>query len=217
MVVGNHQSALDILFLGTIWPRYCSVTAKKALWWSPFLGQFMALSGTVFIDRGNSKTARKAFEQAAGEMVEQKQSVFIFPEGTRRNGPDPVMGSFKKGAFHLAVRAGVPILPVVCANYHGVLSIKEGRFRAGRIPVKVLEPVETKGLKAEDVEGLCEEVRELMSRELVALTESPLGQKATRADPMGVGEADLARLVQERTEPLGGAGVEGAVASGAER
>lgn len=177
----------------------------------------MALSGTVFIDRGNSSTARRAFERAAQEMVSQKQSVFIFPEGTRRNGAAPVMGGFKKGAFHLAVRAGVPVLPVVCANYHGVLSVKEGRFRSGRIPVKVLEPVETKGLGAEDVERLCERVREVMSRELVALTESPLGRKASQADPVGVGEADLARLVQERTEPVGDGGREGAVASGVER
>lgn len=215
VLIGNHQSALDILLLGTIWPHYCSVTAKAALWWTPFLGQFMALSGTVFIDRANATSARRAFDRAAEEMVTQRQSVFIFPEGTRRNGADPQLGPFKKGAFHLAVRAQVPVLPVVCANYHGVLSVREGRFRAGRIPVRVLEPVRTKGLRVEDVDRLCEEVRAMMVRELVELTASPLGQKATQADPVAVAEADLASLVQERTEPMGR--VEGAVASGVEK
>ena len=174
----------------------------------------MALSGTVFIDRGNRKSAMVAFDRAAEEMTRHRQSVLIFPEGTRSNAPGPTMGGFKKGAFHLAIRAGVPILPVVCANYHGVLSIKERRFRRGRIPVKVLEPIETKGLVSEDADALCERVRELMLRELVDLTESPLGQKATLADPSQA-EVDLATLVQERTAPSR-AGAS-AIASGAER
>lgn len=96
----------------------------------------MALSGTVFIDRGDREGAMRAFEGAAEEMKRERQSVFIFPEGTRTYADGPVMGAFKKGAFHLAVQAGVDVVPVVCANYWGVLSVREQRFRAGRIPVK---------------------------------------------------------------------------------
>ena len=182
----------------------------------PFLGWFMALSGTVFIDRGNRTSAIAAFDHAAEEMRRERQSVFIFPEGTRSNAPGPTMGGFKKGAFHLAVRAQVPILPVVAANYWGVFSIKEGRFRAGRIPVRVLEPIETKGLGSDDVDALTERVREVMLQALVEVTESPLGRKATTVE-MGAGEEDLARLVQERTNPSKGDRVDGAVASGAQR
>lgn len=98
----------------------------------------MALSGTVFINRTDRSSAIKAFEGAAEEMRREKQSVFIFPEGTRHPGKEAVLGDFKKGAFHLAVQAGVPVVPVVCANYWGLLSIQERRFRAGRIPVKGL-------------------------------------------------------------------------------
>lgn len=205
VLIGNHQSALDILLLGTIFPYYCSVTAKSSLKWLPFLGWFMALSGTVFIERGNTDKARRAFERAGQEIRTARQSVFIFPEGTRSNAKQPVLGKIKKGAFHLAVQAQVPIVTVVCANYHGVLSIKERRFRAGRIPVKVLEPVETKGLTAADVDRLVEETSERMLRELVELSESPMGRKAMQADPDRA-EEDLAGLVQERAAGLGSPG-----------
>ena len=174
----------------------------------------MALSGTVFLDRGNSKRANTALEKAAEVIKRDRQSVFMFPEGTRSYAPGPTMGNFKRGAFRLAILAGVPILPVVCANYHGVLSSKERRFRRGRIPVKVLQPIETKGLKMDAADALCERVRELMVKELVELTESPLGQKATLADPSQA-EVDLATLVQERTAPSR-AGAS-AVASGVDR
>ena len=103
----------------------------------------------------------------------------------------------------------MPLLPIVCANYHGVLSLKEGRFRAGRVPVVVLEPVQTKGLGAEDVDRLVEETRERMLRALVELSESPMGMKAMQANPERA-EEDLAGLVQERAGRL-------AVSSGAER
>jgi lysophosphatidate acyltransferase len=136
VLIGNHQSELDVLLLGAVFPPYCAVTAKSSLKLVPFLGQFMALSGTVFIDRSNRNSAVAAFEGAAEEMKRERQSVFIFPEGTRSHASGPVMGSFKKGAFHLAVQAGVDVVPVVCANYFGVLGVREKRFRAGVIPVK---------------------------------------------------------------------------------
>ncbi|KAL9636418.1 MAG: hypothetical protein Q9164_002838 [Protoblastenia rupestris] len=204
VIIGNHQSALDILLLGVVWPLYCSVTAKSSLRYVPFLGWFMALSGTVFIDRKNRDSAIQAFDAAATEMREARQSVFIFPEGTRSNAKGPELGAFKKGAFHLAIRAQVPVVPVVCANYHGVLSIKERRFRAGRIPVKVLPPIETKGLTAADVDRLTNETREVMLRELIALTETPAGRNAASADPSATAEEDFADLVSASEASPGG-------------
>lgn len=134
--IGNHQSELDVLMLGCIFPRYCSVTAKINLRKMPFLGWFMRLSGTVFIDRANSANARQAMAGAAAEMTEKRQSVFMFPEGTRSYSAGPELLPFKKGAFHLAVQAGVPIVPVVVANYSDVLYGKELRFKSGTIYVK---------------------------------------------------------------------------------
>jgi lysophosphatidate acyltransferase len=134
--IGNHQTELDVLMLGCIFPKYCSVTAKKSLKSVPFLGWFMTLSGSVFIDRNNSNDARAAMAGAANEITTEKQSVYMFPEGTRSYSKEPILLPFKKGAFHLAVQAGVPIVPVVVANYSNVLHVKSWRFRSGSIPVK---------------------------------------------------------------------------------
>lgn len=134
--ITNHQTELDVLLLGEVFPKYCSQTAKKSLRNVPFLGWFMAASGTVFIDRGNRQTAVKAFDGAAKQMREEKQSVFIFPEGTRSYSAEPGLLPFKKGAFHLAVQAQVDIVPVVAENYAHLLSVKELRFEPGQIRVK---------------------------------------------------------------------------------
>lgn len=134
--IGNHQSELDVLMLGVIFPPYCSVTAKKSLSHVPLLGWFMSLSKTVFIDRANRETAMKAFDGAAEEMRTHRQSVFIFPEGTRSYSDKPELLQFKKGAFHLALKAGVPIVPIVTENYSHVLSPKNMRFEAGTIRIK---------------------------------------------------------------------------------
>ncbi|KAL8906178.1 MAG: hypothetical protein Q9171_006383 [Xanthocarpia ochracea] len=176
VIIGNHQSELDVLLLAHVFPPYCSVTAKSSLKRVPFLGWFMALSGTVFIDRANSQSARQAFSGAASEMLSHKQSVFIFPEGTRSYARGPELGGFKKGAFHLAVQAQVDVVPVVCANYWGLLGAREWRFRSGEIPVRVLEPVSTKGLAVEDVEDLTMRVRERMLEALQEIGETPEGR-----------------------------------------
>lgn len=69
-------------------------------------------------------------------MNTERQSVYIFPEGTRSYASEPDMLPFKKGAFHLAVQAQVPIVPIVVANYSNVLHMQTRTFRSGRIPVK---------------------------------------------------------------------------------
>ncbi|KAI5781211.1 hypothetical protein EDC01DRAFT_632950 [Geopyxis carbonaria] len=168
--VSNHQSELDILFLGRAFPKHCSVTAKKSLKFIPFLGWFMALSGTVFIDRANRKSAIAAFDSAVQEIRGNKQSVWIFPEGTRSYFNKPDLLPFKKGAFHLAVQAGVPIVPVVVQNYSHVLHLQKRTFEPGLIKAKVLEPISTEGMRMEDVDGLVVRTREHMLRELQAFT-----------------------------------------------
>ncbi|KAK2789470.1 1-acylglycerol-3-phosphate O-acyltransferase [Onygenales sp. PD_12] len=160
--ISNHQTELDVLMLGSMFPPYCSVTAKKSLARVPFLGWFMTLSGTVFIDRANRETALKAFDGAAEQMRRERQSVFIFPEGTRSYSDQPCLLPFKKGAFHLAVKAGVDIVPVVVENYAHLLNVKQLRFDAGAIRVKVLPPISTKNLQSSDVDELTRNARESM-------------------------------------------------------
>ncbi|KAF5657566.1 1-acyl-sn-glycerol-3-phosphate acyltransferase [Fusarium heterosporum] len=174
--VGNHQTELDVLMLGTMFPKYCSVTAKASLKKTPFLGWFMTLSGSIFIDRKNSKDAREAMQGAANEIQSKRQSVYMFPEGTRSYAKEPMLLPFKKGAFHLAIQAGVPIVPCVVANYSHVMYPKSLTFKAGKIPVKILKPIPTKGLSSAQVEELTNTTRELMLKELYAITAKARGQ-----------------------------------------
>lgn len=168
--VANHQTELDVLMLGCVFPRWCSITAKKSLKWIPFLGWFMALSKTVFIDRANRATARAAFDSAAAHVRREKQSVFIFPEGTRSYATKPDLLPFKKGAFHLAIQAQVPIVPVVVANYAHILNIKARIFRPGVVDVSVLPPIPTTGLTAADADKLTQRTRDAMMNELMRLS-----------------------------------------------
>jgi lysophosphatidate acyltransferase len=95
----------------------------------------VTLSKTVFIDRANRATARAAFDNAAKVMKRDRHSVFIFPEGTRSYAEKPELLPFKKGAFHLAVQAQVPIVPIVAANYSHVLNVRTKVFKRGVIDV----------------------------------------------------------------------------------
>ncbi|KAH7162290.1 hypothetical protein B0J13DRAFT_5144 [Dactylonectria estremocensis] len=174
--IGNHQTELDVLMLGTMFPKYCSVTAKASLKRTPFLGWFMALSGSIFIDRKNAKDAREAMKGAAQEIQTKRQSVYMFPEGTRSYTKEPSLLPFKKGAFHLAVQAGVPIVPCVVANYSHVLYFKDFVFNAGKIPIKILDPIPTTELTAADVDELTRSTREDMLKELVKLTAKAQGR-----------------------------------------
>ncbi|AOW05633.1 hypothetical protein B0I72DRAFT_136665 [Yarrowia lipolytica] len=158
ILISNHQNEMDILVLGRIFPQYCSVTAKKALKWYPLLGQFMALSGTIFLDR---KDRTKSVQTLGGAVKTiqsgnggKGQSVFMFPEGTRSYSKDVGIMPFKKGCFHLAVQSGAPIVPVVVQNTSRMFSFGRGKLDAGEILVDVLSPIETKGLDASNVDAL---------------------------------------------------------------
>ncbi|KAF8419699.1 hypothetical protein EV426DRAFT_634318 [Tirmania nivea] len=167
--MSNHQSELDLIILGRIFPKYCSVTAKRSLKYIPFLGWFLSLSGTVFVDRANRESAIAAFDAAVKEMKEKKQSVFVFPEGTRSYFSKADLLPFKRGAFHLAIQAGVPIVPIVVGNYSHVLHLQAMSFESGTIDIHVLDPIPTEGLTAADVEALSTKVRDMMLQEIMAI------------------------------------------------
>ncbi|PSR73428.1 hypothetical protein PHLCEN_2v10720 [Hermanssonia centrifuga] len=134
--------------------------AKKELQWAPLLGQFMTLSGAVFIDRGNNAKAIRSVT-AAGETIKARgTSLWMFPEGTRSMREHHDMLPFKKGAFHMAIEAGVPIVPVICENYWRLY--RQGVFGEGTLKIKVLPPVPTTGMTTADVGALAARVREMM-------------------------------------------------------
>ena len=130
-----------------------------------------------------------AMSGAAETMHSQQQSVFIFPEGTRSYADSPTLLPLKKGAFHLAVQAQVPIVPIVVANYSNLLDMKRKIFNSGRIPVSVLEPVQTKGLAKTDVDQLVLRVQNDMAQELRRITEHAKreGVADSSRSPQGLG------------------------------
>lgn len=93
------------------------------------------LSGAVFIKRRNRKDAVQTMQQVGRDMKRKGVSVWIFPEGTRSNTRKVDMLPFKKGAFHLAIQAQVPIIPVVCEDQF-LLYANGTRFDSGRLKVK---------------------------------------------------------------------------------
>lgn len=178
--ISNHQTDMDVLVLGRLFPKYCSVTSKKELKRVPFLGWFMMLSGTVFIDRANRQNAVATFDTAVKQIQSKNQSVWIFPEGTRSNFTDPDLLPFKKGAFHLAIQADVDIVPVVIGNYSHLFNWKAQRSASGVCRVRVLEPISTKGLTAADVDGLAKRVREDMLKTLKEIHPTQAVQHSTK-------------------------------------
>lgn len=167
VVVSNHQSALDVQVLGRIFQPGYTVTSKKSLAYVPFLGWFMALSGTFFLDRARSSKAKKVLDGALQLLKQQRRALFMFPEGTRSGTEKLNMLPFKKGAFHLARQAGIPIIPVVVSNTSTIFNAKRKIFNTGEIQIEVLPPVPTKDLETnEDVTKCCEKVRSGMIKTL---------------------------------------------------
>jgi len=183
VMIGNHQSMLDIIWLGRIFPRQASIMAKKSIKWNPALGPFMNLSGTVFVDRGNSAKAHRSLEVAGEGMKARRTSLFIFAEGTRHSEEVPDLLPFKKGAFHLAVKGGIPIVPVVCENYWRLYH--KGVFGSGTIKVKVLPPIPTTGVSIDDVSALANRVRDQM---LTTLREISVTVPSSKMDKSPVTE-----------------------------
>ncbi|CAG8647183.1 7470_t:CDS:2 [Funneliformis caledonium] len=160
----NHQAAIDVLVLARIFPKHCVVVGKASLRFVPLLGMF-----TVFLDRKNHGSAVQALTKAADDIREQKISVFIFPEGTRARLQEADLLPFKKGAFHMAVQAKIPVVPIVVANYSDNYDSKRKIFLGGEINIKVLPPIEVSHIDVENkeqIDELTNSTRELMLKTL---------------------------------------------------
>ena len=166
IIISNHQSTLDIVVLGRMFPKGCTVTAKKSLKYIPLLGWFMALSGTFFLDRSNREKSVKTLNKGLQQIKEKKRALWIFPEGTRSYATDLNILPFKKGAFHMAQQGNIPIIPIVVSNTSTIMNPKNKVFNRGVITIKVLDPVSAEGLAKEDVGKFSETIRESMLKEL---------------------------------------------------
>lgn len=186
VVISNHQSALDILVLGKIFQPGYTVTAKKALKYLPFLGWFMIASRTFFLDRAKGEKARKVLDNALLSLKENDRSLFMFPEGTRSATKKLDMLPFKKGAFHLAKQAKIPVIPVAVQNYSTLFLSRDKIFKTGEIVIEVMEPEPTDQLETkEDVDELALLVRNKMLKSIELMGYASVqGQKTTPPPPV---------------------------------
>jgi len=153
----NHQSGMDMLITAKLLREDIVGVAKKEVQSQPLIGPVLKMSGTVFIDRDNVKDPRRALEPAI-EALEAGKSVVIAPEGTRSK--DGKLGDFKRGAFHLAMQARVPIVPIVIHNAVDALPNKSMVVRPAEVKVTVLEPIETSEWKLRNVAPATRETRD---------------------------------------------------------
>ena len=162
--VFNHQSKADVVIIARLLRRDIAGVGKKEIRNIPIIGKTMELAGTVFIDRANAASAIDAMQPLVDAMRNGGRSVVIAPEGTRSVSPH--LGAFKKGAFHLAIQAGVPVVPVVIHNAGDVAPKGDFVFRPATVEVDVLPPVDTSGWHAETIDQHVAEVRRLFQRTL---------------------------------------------------
>jgi len=154
--MANHQSYADIVAIFEALPVLPGFLAKKELRRIPFFGRAMEVGGHVFIDRARRDRAFEAIAEAA-EQVAAGASIVIFPEGTRADRPG--VKAFKKGGFHLAKQARVPILPVGIRGSGSVLPKNSQAIRPGKVEVHIGEAVAAERVVELPLEELIVEVR----------------------------------------------------------
>jgi putative phosphoserine phosphatase / 1-acylglycerol-3-phosphate O-acyltransferase len=152
----NHQSALDMPIMIKLVRRDMTGVGKAELRWNPVFGPLLWLAGVAFVDRADSKKAIDALGPAV-EALKNGTSLVIAPEGTRS--PTPRLGRFKKGAFHMAMQAGVPLVPVVIRNAGDALPKNGIVVRSATVEVVVLRPVETTGWTRASLDDEIEAIR----------------------------------------------------------
>ncbi|MEJ3654675.1 HAD-IB family hydrolase [Actinomycetes bacterium KLBMP 9759] len=156
--VFNHQSQLDVLILAKLLRGGFTGVAKKEAANVPGFGLMFRLADMAFVDRGNTAQAKAALAPAV-DRLREGISLVMAPEGTRS--ATPALGPFKKGAFHVAMQAGVPVVPVVIRNAGELMWRGSSTIREGTVQVAVLPPIPTDGWSVEDIDKHVEEVREL--------------------------------------------------------
>jgi 1-acyl-sn-glycerol-3-phosphate acyltransferase len=167
ILVANHSGLHDILSLAAYLPIQFRWIAKKSLFGVPFMGWHMRRSGYIPIDRENPREAAKSIIEAADE-IRNGTNAIAFPEGTRsRTGS---LGTFHSGAFSLALRTGVPLVPVSLDGSYRVIVPKTLRVSPGTIVrIKIDRPIDLSSYVRSDKRKLMEDVFQIMNRNLEEL------------------------------------------------
>ena len=152
--MGNHQGNFDINALTLLIPRRFSWIAKEELFRIPLFGKAMKRAGYIPLDRSDGRKALKSMKLAA-ERIASGTSVVIFPEGTRTK--DGSLLPFKRGAFMLAAKAGVPIVPFTINGSRKINPRNQVELRPGTISVTFGTPISSKGIAEAELMALVRE------------------------------------------------------------
>lgn len=167
LFVANHSGLHDILSLAAHLPIQFRWIAKKSLFNIPFMGWHMRRSGYIAIDRENPRSAAKSIIEAAG-VIRNGINAIAFPEGTRSK--TGALGNFRSGAFSLALRTKVPLIPIALDGSYRVIAPKTLQVNPGTvIRIKMDRPIDLSSYLKGEKRHLMEEVYQIMNRNLEEL------------------------------------------------
>jgi 1-acyl-sn-glycerol-3-phosphate acyltransferase len=159
--VSNHASFMDIPAILARLPHQFRFFAKKGLFQIPFLGVHLRRAGHLEVDRSNARASLKTMGEGARMIRERGVSVLLFPEGGRA--PEGLR-AFKEGAAYIAIKAGVPVVPIALSGMRRLLPMGSIHIRAGRTTLRIGDPITTSGLRLSDREELNRRLYETISR-----------------------------------------------------
>ncbi len=163
LFMANHTSSADAPAVVGAIPRRIAILLKESLFKWPIAGQAFTLAHFIPVNRGSHESAVSSVEKAT-EAMRGGQSFLIYPEGTRS--PDGRLQEFKKGAVVMAIKAGVPIVPMVCSGAHRVMRKRSLVVHPGEILVEFLAPIDSSQYSFEQRDELNERVHDAMAAAL---------------------------------------------------
>ena len=165
VVVANHQDNLDLFVHGAIIPKRTVSVGKKSLRYIPLFGQVYWLAGNIMIDRRKSRESISAMTETTEVLKNRNTSIWVFAEGTRNRGQGLL--PFKKGAFHMALQAEVPIVLICASTYPNIIDL--GKWHAGDIIIKVLPPIDVNPVSESSLAELKSKTHALMAQTITEL------------------------------------------------
>lgn len=163
LFVSNHQGNFDIPILVGYIKKPKAFIAKIELIKLPMISTWMTHLKCVFMDRSDIRQSLKVINQAA-DYLKAGYSMIIFPEGTRSKGE--ALGEFKPGSLKLALKAGVPIVPLTIRGSYKIMEQNGTIIKPARVEIEVFDPISTVGLTKEQEKELPERVRMIIEQGL---------------------------------------------------
>jgi len=174
----NHTSAADAPAVVGAIPRRIAILLKRSLFGYPIVGQAFHLAQFIPVDRADRDSAIVSLEKAT-DAIKSGQSFLIYPEGTRS--PDGRLQEFKKGTAVMAIKAGVPLVPIACSNAHRIVKKRDLKIYPGEILVEFLPPIDATQYTLEQREDLNQRLHDELAAGLPP-DQRPLGFPGAAAD-----------------------------------